>query len=163
MEINQPHIVARVTSMPASRRVPRSGDRVGCGYSLQHRVDDYAIRNQVLADDPGGKRRRHHAVRGTGFAGPLLALGQLHEIPRQFDIQHLAEFATDHRGIAAAVTAYALLLRADNHPFHRVEIHRQSLTSGTLAFLWFSNRNTSRFSVIPGSPMPVMSQSREDE
>ena len=44
---------------------------------VHHRVDDHFIRHQALVDDPVRKRRSHHALLGTGFAGPLLALGHL--------------------------------------------------------------------------------------
>ena len=86
------------------------------------------------------KRCSRHALLGTGFAGPLLALGHLHEIPRRLDIQHFAHFVADHCGLAAAVAAYALLRSAGNHPFHTGKIRGQSLTSGMLALLLFSSR-----------------------
>ena len=83
---------------------------------VHHRVDDHSIRHQALVDDPVGKSRSRHALLGTGFAGPLLALGHLDEIPRRLDIQHFADFVADHRGVAAAVAAYALLRQCRQSP-----------------------------------------------
>ncbi len=98
MVITQPHIVALLISMPASRNKATLCRKSGLWsqYFVHHRVDDHSVRHQAFIDDPDGKSRRRHALLGTGFAGPLLALGHLHEIPRRLDIQHFADFVADH-------------------------------------------------------------------
>ena len=106
---------------------------------IHHRVDHHSIRHQAFVDDSDGKSRRRHALFGTGFACPLLAFGYLDEIPRRLHIQYFADFVANHGSLSAAVTAYALLRRAGYHPFHTGKIRGQSLTSGMLAFLLFSN------------------------
>ena len=110
---------------------------------VHHRVDDHSIRHQALVDDPGGQRRGHHALLGTGFAGPFLALGHLYEIPRRLDIQHFASFVADHFGFGAAVAAYTLFRRAGDYTLYTRQVGRECLAAGVLAFLLcFRNRRS---------------------
>jgi len=111
---------------------------------VHHCVDDDFIRHQALVDDPVRKSRCHHAFLGAGFAGPLLALGHLHEIARRLDGQHFAHFVADHGVAKAALAAYALLRSAGNHPFHAGKIGGQSLASGMRTLLPFRSRRRCR-------------------
>ena len=104
---------------------------------VHHCVDDYFIRHEALIDDPVRERRSHHALLGTGFAGALLALDYLHEILGRLHVENFADFVADHLRDSAAVTALALLRRADNDLLHAGKIGGQCLAAGMRTPLLF--------------------------